>query len=113
MSCRTLRSRDPWFDRLTTLSEVEGVSSKPSSALDSPPQAGLAASGMTESVLVMKGLPRALTSSPKEYPEQFVDQVLFLPPLPFMTRLTRALLIVTSPGERKIRWILYIHLNTS
>ena len=34
-SCRTLRSRDPWFDMLTTLSEVEGVSSKPSSALDS------------------------------------------------------------------------------
>ncbi len=35
MSYRTRRSRDPWFDRLTTLSEVEGVSRKPSSALDS------------------------------------------------------------------------------
>ncbi len=35
MSYRTRRSRDPWFDRLTTLSEVEGVSRKSSSALDS------------------------------------------------------------------------------
>jgi len=35
MSCRTRRSRYPWFDRLTTLSEVEGVSSKPSPDLDS------------------------------------------------------------------------------
>ena len=35
MSYRRRQSRDPWFDRLTTLSEVEGVSSKPSSDLDS------------------------------------------------------------------------------
>jgi hypothetical protein len=44
--------------------------------------------------------------------EQVVDQVLFLQPLPFVTRLTRALPIVTSPGERKNRWILFIHLHT-
>jgi hypothetical protein len=35
MSYRTRRSRDPWFDRLTTLSEVEGVSSKVLLFLDS------------------------------------------------------------------------------
>jgi hypothetical protein len=40
-SYRTRRSRDPWFDRLTTLSEVEGVSSKLLFSLDSPPQADL------------------------------------------------------------------------
>jgi hypothetical protein len=117
MSYRTRRSRDPWFDRpfdrLTVLSKVEGVSRKPSSALDSPPQAGFATSGMTKSVPVMKELPLALPCSPKENPKQFVDQVLFFQPLPLMTRLTRAFPIVTSPGARKNRWILCIHLNTS
>jgi len=60
MSYRTRRGRDPWFDRLTTLSEVEGVSRKPSSAQDSPPQAGFATSGMTKSMLLIKGLSLAL-----------------------------------------------------
>ena len=49
----------------------------------------------------------------KKFIEQFVDQVLFIQPLPFMNRLTRAFPIVTSPGARKKRWILCIHLNTS
>ena len=52
----------------TTLSEVEGVSSKPSSALDSPPQAGFAASGMTESVLLMKGKGARRLSQPEVAP---------------------------------------------
>jgi hypothetical protein len=55
-SYRTRRSRDPWFDRLTTLSEVEGVSSKILFSLDSPPQADFATSGMTNLVLTRKTL---------------------------------------------------------
>jgi hypothetical protein len=52
-SYRTRRSRDPWFDRLTTLSEVEGVSSKLSFYLDSgyPPAAD---SGMTDLMPTLK-----------------------------------------------------------
>jgi hypothetical protein len=49
-----LGGRDPWFDRLTTLSEVEGVSSKLLLSLDSPPQADFATSGMTDLVIARK-----------------------------------------------------------
>jgi hypothetical protein len=39
------------------------------------PDSRFATAGMTKSVLVMKALPRALTCSPKEYPEQYTDQM--------------------------------------
>ena len=54
-SYRMRRSRDPWFDRLTTLSEVEGVSGNLLFSLDSgyPPAAD---SGMTDVVLTLKTL---------------------------------------------------------
>jgi hypothetical protein len=48
----------------------------------------------------------------KKLIEQFVHQVLYFQPLPFMTRLTRAFTIVTSPRARKNRWILFTHLHT-
>jgi hypothetical protein len=57
MSYRTRRSLDPWFDRLTTLSKVEGVSSRISlypgflAAGGPPPD-----SGKTECVIRMKRL---------------------------------------------------------
>jgi hypothetical protein len=75
-SYRTRRCRDPWFDRLTTLSEVEGVSSKPSSDLDS----GQSLRDFRNDEIRARDerIATCTPCSPKEYPEQYTDQMLFL-----------------------------------
>ncbi len=111
MSYRTRRSRDPWFDRLTTLSEVEGVSRKSSSALDSGQSLRDFRNDeirardekiATYITVLAKGKPTAICG----------PGVLFFQPLPLVTLLTRALLIVTSLVAWENRWILFTHLHT-
>ena len=122
-SYRTRRSRGPWFDRpfdrltvlssvegLTTLSEVEGVSRKPSPALDSGQS--LRDFRNDEIHAPDQRLVACTTILAKREGRAIYGPYPFPYPLPLLSRLTRAFLIVNFHVTRKTRWIHYIHLNT-